>query len=299
MAMSDFFIGAGGTAGGVPSSYAQVSPLTNDPFSQLYNQTKSLIPTDIASLGALISQGMNSPLLSAIIGPALQKLTASEDASRQAVTDAFRASGGLRSSQYGRTYAQNEGNILNTRSGLISDTIAKNLATIVPGLLQEQKNSFLPGEEYMNLMKLIRPDLVSLPGVNGGGGGVNYGYTDLGTPSIFDPAYSQMLSSWQSRVTPQYGASPGLTGVNAGTGGGVTPATTPAPNPYGGYGFDQGYPTTYNSNTGAYNTYSSPGPYQDPASYYAQFGMGYQAPAQSSNPNISYGPWTDVISGEY
>lgn len=280
----------------VPGGFAQVSPLNDNPFTQLYGQTKNLIPTSLPSLGALLSQGMNSPLLQAILGPSLQRLMGTEQTSRDAVTDAFRASGGLRSSQYGRTFAENEGNIMDKRSSLISDTIAKNLGTIVPGMLQEQKNMFLPGEEYMNLMKLIRPDLVTLPQPR----------MDASASSSSNGA-NWLSQPFPNTLTPEnnpfwlYGpqgppSGSAATGVNSG--GAAAPASQPNYNPYGGYGFDAGYPLTYNNNTGAYNTYSSTGPYQDPSSYYAQYGLGYEDPGYQ-NPNISYGPWQDISSNEY
>jgi hypothetical protein len=270
MAWSDAF-----SVGSSGSPY-QVSPLADQNFNDLYNQTRGLIPTGLDSLQSLIQGGMSSPLLAQIIQGALGRLAPAEAQSRQAVTDAARAAGSLRSTAYGQSVANNENNILTNRSGLVSDMISKTLGTLVPGLLQEQKNSFMPSQSYMDLLKLIRPDVVANRGaISGSGSGSN----SLG-PSIFDPGYDSMITDWQRRMNPSYGGGFAGTGVNPETGGGGSNISGPAPNnPYGGYGL-----------TGGGSGYGGAG------------GTGYY-PTSNTDPQslISYGPWQDMgpQPGEY
>jgi hypothetical protein len=217
----------------------QVSPLADQGFNDLFNTTRGMIPTGLDSLQSLIQGGMSSPLLAQIIQGALGRLAPAENQSRQAVTDAARAAGSLRSTAYGQSVANNENNILTNRSGLVSDMISKTLSTLVPGLLQEQKNSFMPSQSYMDLLKLIRPDVVA----NRGGSSGSYGGSSGGGlgPSIFDPGYDAMIADWQRRMNPTYGGGFAGTGVNTGAGAGGSNISGPAPNnPYGGYGLTGG-----------------------------------------------------------
>jgi len=262
---------------GPSASPYQVSPLADQNFNDLYSQTRSMIPTGLDSLQSLIQGGMSSPLLAQIIQGALGRLAPAEAQSRQAVTDAARAAGSLRSTAYGQTVANNENNILTNRSGLVSDMISKTLSTLVPGLLQEQKNSFMPSQSYMDLLKLIRPDVVPNRGAfSGAGSGAN----SLG-PSIFDPGYDSMIADWQRRMNPSYGGGFAGSGVNSAPGydSGGSAISGPAPNnPYGGYGLTGG------------------------GTDYGAGGTGYY-PTSNTNPQslISYGPWQDTgpQPGEY
>jgi hypothetical protein len=256
----------------------QVSPLADPGFSDLFNTTRGMIPTGLDSLQSLIQGGMSSPLLAQIIQGALGRLAPAENQSRQAVTDAARAAGSLRSTAYGQSVANNENNILTNRSGLVSDMISKTLGTLVPGLLQEQKNSFMPSQSYMDLLKLIRPDVLAN---RGGSAGASYGggSPSLG-PSIFDPGYDSMIADWQRRMNPTYGGGFAGTGVNPEPAGSGSNISGPAPNnPYGGYGL-----------TGGGTGYGGAG------------GTGYY-PTSNTNPQslISYGPWEDMgpQPGEY
>jgi len=214
---------------------------------------------------------MSSPLLAQIIQGALGRLAPAENQSRQAVTDAARAAGSLRSTAYGQSVANNENNILTNRSGLVSDMISKTLGTLVPGLLQEQKNSFMPSQSYMDLLKLIRPDVLAN---RGGSAGASYGggSPSLG-PSIFDPGYDAMMTDWQRRMNPTYGGGFAGTGVNTGGNGTGSAISGPAPNnPYGGYGLTGGN--------------------------YGPSGGGPYGPAPGQN---TYGDWVDMgpQPGEY
>jgi hypothetical protein len=251
----------------------QVSPLNDQNLNELYGATRSLIPTQVNPLQDMISQGMNSPLFAQIIQAALGHLLPGEAQSRQAVTDAARSAGSLRSTAYGQSVAKNEQNILTNRSGLIGDTLAKTLGTLVPGYLESQKQEFMPGQNYMELLKMIRPDVVA----NRGGASGNlsgYGGADGIGPSIFDPGYDAMIADWQRRMNPSYGGGFAGTGVNTGGRDTGSAISGPAPNqPYGGYGLTGG--GTGYTNQPYYGPASS-GPYVNPQSL------------------ISYGPWEDV-----
>jgi hypothetical protein len=280
-----------------PTDFQQVSPMS-DPsgaFGELYNTTRGIIPTSLDSLSTLIGQGMNSPLLQQILGPALARLMGTEQTSRDAVTDMFRSSGGLRGTPYAQAAVKNEQNLMGERSNLISDTIAKNLATLVSGQLQEQRNSFLPGQAYSDLLRLMRPDVVRTGGGGGGGGGSFSSDPGSLGPSIFDPAYSGMIADWQRRVNPPagfngYNMEPGLTGVN------YKPNPLPVDRPYyDPWSTNQPLPISNKSqpNNGYPSNYSD---------YYGNSPYGGLGPQTGpiSSPAPQYGPWIPQVDyGEY
>lgn len=261
----------------------QVSPLNDPGFNDLYGATRSLIPTQTTPIQDMISQGMNSPLFAQIIQAALGHLLPGEAASRQAVTDAARSAGSLRSTAYGQSVAKNEQNILTNRSGTIGDTIAKTLSTVVPGYLESQKQSFMPGQNYMELLKMLRPDVIAnRGGLTGSGSG--HGSDGIGGPSIFDPGYDSLIADWQRRMNPSYGGG-GWSGVNAPTGGAGSAISGPPPNqPFGGYGLNTGQ-------TG-YGTGGA-----DWSGNYPYGGGG----GGGGNSQITYGDWVDTgpLPGEY
>jgi hypothetical protein len=280
--------GAGGGQFG-DLQWAQLSPNADPSFNNLYGQARDSIPTSMNSLEGLIQGGVNSPLLQSILGPAIQRLMGTEQASRDAVTDAFRSSGGLRSSQYGNTFANNESNIMDKRSSLISDMMSKTLGTLVSGQLQEQQNSFLPAAHFNDLLKTIRPDTVSgvqrpvQPG--GSGGGISdpfgilkpdgFGSVDsMDTNNPLSPWYRSKAGASGSQISTPAAAAP-------------TPAAAPKPTPWGGYGLDSvggggstiqygpWTPSTYNGPTSGYtntNTnFSQNGNYDASGSSFANF----------------------------
>src|SRR5678809_1360504 len=122
----------------------QVSPLADQGFNDLFNTTRGMIPTGLDSLQSLIQGGMSSPLLAQIIQGALGRLAPAENQSRQAVTDAARAAGSLRSTAYGQSVANNENNILTNRSGLVSDMISKTWLLYTSPSPRDRQKSRMP-----------------------------------------------------------------------------------------------------------------------------------------------------------
>lgn len=266
--------GGGGMATSTGTRGGVISPLINPDFNQLYKRTAGAIPTKMPSLESLIQGGMSSPLLSAVLEPALQRLVAPQAAQRQQFTEAARAAGGLRGSTYGQgmnTLMQNQAQ---GQNDLMGQVIQQILGTLVQGQLQEQRNAFLPAQSMTDLLRTIRPDVVRPTGgtsTSGGWEGIPASQ-GLGTPTSPTPgfdAYSQQLQ--------------GLGGVG---GGGVQRAapgvqspgvTTPGgpPNqyvdPYSG--MSGGNAIAQNPYTGVYETV---------------------APSNLSPYQHTYGEWTNV-----
>ena len=147
-------------AGVVPTERTTVTSPTVDPtFSRLLGESQAAIPQNLPSLQDIVSQGATSPLLEAIIGPALQRLVAPQAQQMQQLTDITRAAGGLRGSTYGGNVLQllNEQGL--QRNDLMSNIIAKTLGTLVPGQLQENEQAFLPQKALSALTQLARPEI--------------------------------------------------------------------------------------------------------------------------------------------
>lgn len=224
---------SGGNVGN--TSYAQISPMNDPAFAALFNTTQSLIPQSLPGIDQLISQGMNSPLLQLILGPALQRLQAPQAQQRQNLTESTRAAGGLRGSTYGKDMNTLQNNQALQSNDLMGQVIQQVLGTLVNGQLQSQQNSMLPGKSFTDLLRSIAPSTVT--GSNVPPGGANGGLSD---------PYG-MLSAGQS--SPAVGNGPGTTnpyspfykgdaftggaatGVNSG-GGGAPSAPAPSAIPY-------------------------------------------------------------------
>src|SRR3990167_2730249 len=91
---------ATGTVGN--TAFTQLSPLDDPAYADLFNQIMGSIPQNLAGITSLVSQGINSPLIEAVLGPALARLQQPQAQQRQQLTESTRAAGGLRGSQYGR-----------------------------------------------------------------------------------------------------------------------------------------------------------------------------------------------------
>jgi hypothetical protein len=146
-------------------AWASVSPLTNPDFMKLFQTTQNNIPTEMNSLQSMIQGGMNSPLLQAVLGPAMARLQAPQAAARTNLTEATRAAGGLRGSTYGQDYNTLQNNQAQQGNDLMAQVIQQVLSTLVGGQLQEQKNAFLPATAMTDLLKTIKPDLATAKGV--------------------------------------------------------------------------------------------------------------------------------------
>lgn len=249
--------GSSGSSSQSAQSSPTLLPILDDPrLGALFQQILGSMPQNLASVQDIVSGGVNSPLMAQILGPALARFMSMAQDSRTAVTDAARAAGGLRSTAYGQSMARNEGNILRERGGFISDTMMKALGPLLQATLQEQQNAFLPAKTGIDLLQASRPasgQVSSSTGFSSWGGGDGSG-SSMGLTSND--------ADWLRRIgyQPTTGGGGGWSGVNSGgAGGGIT---QPAPNPYGGYGLDQGN--------------------------YGLSGGG------GSGSQISYGPWVDA-----
>jgi len=206
---------AGAGAGQVGNTaFRQVSPTGDPAFAELYGQTREAIPRSLPTLETLISGGMESPLLQAILGPAMERLRIPQAQQREQFTEGARAAGGLR----GSTYQQNYGNLLNQQAlqgnDLMSQIISQVLSTLVGGQLQEQQNSFLPARSMTDLLRTIAPSTITGPvnpsggfgGGSGGSGAVNDPFGILSGPSGADSIWDSIMAG----------------GFNAGRGGGMS-----------------------------------------------------------------------------
>lgn len=159
--MASFSTAGGGSgSGSVNVGGSQViSPLAIPELLKLFNQAQSAVPTQLNSLQSMIQGGMNSPLLEAILGPALQRLQAPQAQQRQNLTEATRAAGGLRGSTYGQDMNQLQNNQALQSNDLMGQVIQQVLAQLVQGQLQEQRNSFMPAESLTNLLRAASPSV--------------------------------------------------------------------------------------------------------------------------------------------
>lgn len=270
------FIGADptGRAGGGSTGFNIFDPTSVANFSRVANAAGSSIPQRLPSLESIITQGVNSPLLAAVLGPALERLRAPQAQQQQQLTESTRAAGGLRGSQYTQGMNQllyNQG--LQTND-LMGQVIQQMLAPIISGRLQEQRNQFLPSEALINLLRAIRPEAVGSRATTGAG---SSGWENippslgLNTPTSPTPGFDQFGLNLQGL---------GGSGSSAGGGGsspGVPPTGVPPPSQYSDpwqsllgdvYGDSAGgapLPLEYSYGGGGWTTNATPpGPYINP-----------------------------------
>ena len=167
---------AAGTVGN--TAFTEVSPLDDPAFAQLFQQIMASIPQGQPGIQDLVSQGANSPLIQAILGPALERLRIPQAQQRQQFTESARSAGGLR----GSTYSSGLTNLMQNQglqqNDLMSQVISQVLNTLVSGQLQSQQQQFLPAQTMGNVLPRIAPQTLQggLPsgggaGMFGGGGG--------------------------------------------------------------------------------------------------------------------------------
>jgi hypothetical protein len=179
-----------------------VSPTSNPDFAQLLLNAQQSMPQNLPSLQQIVSQGANSPLMEAILGPALQRLQAPQAQQRQGLLDTFRAAGGQRSGAFGRATTDLAGQQGLQQNDLISSVLAKTLGTLVPGQLQENQQAYNPISALTQILQASRPqvvpnadpakaytDLLSIlsrsQGGGGGGGGGSVSIGQQGNPLAF------------------------------------------------------------------------------------------------------------------
>ena len=93
---------------------------------------------------------MAHPLFQAQLQSLLQSLVPSEQQSRQALADQFRASGGLRSGAFGNAGAALEGNILGNRQTEAGKLLGQSFPQIIQALL----GSMGQGNQLIEALKL-------------------------------------------------------------------------------------------------------------------------------------------------
>lgn len=160
----------GGFTGTSPGGFQTVSPLAIPELMSLFEQIRGGVPStsdldpifqqilqsipgQTRSFEDIVAQGAGSPLFQQILQPALEALAPSEDLAREALTDRFRAAGGLRSGAYGVAAPRLEQNILGKRESLISQVLSQMLQPLISGSLEAQKNAFLPARSLTELLQ--------------------------------------------------------------------------------------------------------------------------------------------------
>jgi len=194
-----------------------ISPLAIPELAKLFQNTQQQIPTreELPSLQDMIAGGMNSPLLQLVLGPALERLKAPQQQQQQNLTEAARAAGSLRSSNYGQDFNKLLVNQGQQTNDLMGQVIQQVLGQLLQGQLQEQRNQFLPAESLTNLLR------ASAPSVSRGGATATSGWENI-PPSL------GLGTPMQSDITAA------LTGRPSAGGGGVsggTPTMSPPPTP--------------------------------------------------------------------
>ena len=108
---------------------------TNNAFSM----TGSSGGFDMSGLLELLTQGTQSPLLKAILGPLLQIQERSFKPQQQNLTDAFRNAGALRDTSYGKGMGTLLGDQALAKQGLIGSTAQSFLGPLLQALMESQR----------------------------------------------------------------------------------------------------------------------------------------------------------------
>lgn len=267
------------------TAYQQLSPTSDPTFARLLEQIMQITPTALPGIESITQQGMNSPLLQLVLGPALQRLQAPQAQARQNLTEQTRAAGGLRGSTYGQDMNKLVANQGLQQNDLMAQVIQQVLGTLISGSLQSQQNSMLPGKSLTDVLRTIAPQTVTgSTGAGGEGGGGISGRSSMGGvagtgvspedrdamlrgfPSAEAMRFQQMLGAGAGTVRPT--ASPGVSAAAPSTP--YTPYLDPLSGGSGGGWYDIGagqnwlqppqpasttYPTPtpeWNPTTGAY-----------------------------------------------
>lgn len=274
--LSDFFGGGGGFGSlesfgmsGIPGMgpgteltgntiTRQISPTSDPAFAQLLEQIINITPTALPGINDIVSGGMNSPLLQLVLGPALARLAAPQAQQRQQLTEATRAAGGLRGSQYGKDFTRLQQQQGQQQNDLMAQVIQQMLAPLISGSLQAQQNSMLPGKSLTDVLRLLAPQTVSsqMGGSGGGGGGGGISPRTSAADQSRADEQAQIQRAHEIRLAQMRGGGggdyrppPNVPAASTSLGGNFTPYL----DPYSGGG---GFPTTYNQYTGSYETYN-------------------------------------------
>ena len=276
---------------------AQAAIPTGPPASESWLQAaQGAIPTNQPSVMDIAAQGASSPLLSAILGPMLQRLQQPQAAQRTQLTEATRATGGLRDSAY--TGGMNEllqkqglqqndlmaqilketlGPLLNAsmQQQQMSYDPARILSNLAGTAVQQESLAYNPAKMLTDLLGVAKPQYVSPQGAGGAGGGGS-GWENI-PPSM-------------GLATPMMGSSMPSTGY-----------TSPAAMSAAGQASD--WENYYRNLTGGGGTRATAGQPAgggggyDPLTQYLLGGQGSSFPIEQSGANswqsVSYNPLTD------
>jgi hypothetical protein len=146
----------GGTAGG--GDWTAVSPLVIPELRDLYMRAQGAVPSKMQSVQDMVAGGMNSPLLQAVLGPALQRLVQPQAAQREQLTDIFRDTGGLKGGQYGVRMNDLLTNQSQQQNDLMAQVLGQVLNPLLSAQIQEQRNQFLPAQTYADILQAARPN---------------------------------------------------------------------------------------------------------------------------------------------
>ena len=179
--------GGGSTSGKVGTTeykqllpeYKQVSPTSDPTFAKLLEHILNVTPTALPGIEQLTAQGMNSPLLQLVLGPAMQRLQAPQAQARQNLTEQTRATGGLRGSTYGQDMNKLVANQGLQQNDLMAQVIQQVLGTLISGQLQSQQNSMLPGKSLTDVLRTIAPQTITSQTVSGQKGSSSSGWENI------------------------------------------------------------------------------------------------------------------------
>lgn len=282
--MPNPFLGGGNAGAGstTTSGGTLVSPTADPTFASLAALIQSLVPQQGPDLASYINAGTNSPLLQAILQPALAQYEQGAGTQRQALTDAARSAGAQRSGAYlGSAIPNLEASLAQGRGNLIGQLTSQTLAPLLQSQLSAYNASFNPANALTNLLSALKP---ALSGGSSSSSSARTGWEGVSPSLGLDtPMGSSTLPSTQG---PGYGTQPSGPSMNeilralGGGGGANPPPTTVRPDLGGVTGGGPTNRVTYNPTTGFWETTSTPAP--DPG------------------PSIVYGPLLDrVTSGEW
>jgi hypothetical protein len=218
VAPSDGFTSTGGAggAGGAGTvgntNYALVDPAQGASFgSQLGPLLARINALQPPSYQSLVTQGLNSPLLQSILGPAMANLLPGEETGRQNFMDEFRRAGALGSGAMGSGAAKMETGFQNQRGNLISQVISQMLPQITGGLSNEWNQNQGISQLLAQVLGLSKPSIVqgqNTAGGAGGGGGASSG----AYPSISSTMPSTQNTAFDNRGQPINPTQPDLLG---------------------------------------------------------------------------------------
>lgn len=161
-------------------NYQQLDPAQgSESFRNVLDQIHGRIDNlQAPSYESFLQQGINSPLLQAVLGPALAKLLPGAQDSRQALDDQFRSAGALGSSAQANAGVKNENNIMGQQGSLIGQIISQMLPQMTTGLNQQFQNEMAIPGLLGQLLSQLRPDTVTGSNVPPGAG--NQGSVRIG-----------------------------------------------------------------------------------------------------------------------